>query len=825
MAKFQFYPTDLSYKVIRDRAAIYMYGRTTDGKQICIVDEDFEPYCYVVPKTTADMNTLKQRIKEVRDDKKETFEVIKTETVTKIFGVKERTAIKVVTNLPKAIPTLKDQFRDLPDVESVVEADILYTRRYLIDKKIVPLLLTDVEAEALSNRTEKTRVPIFKATSIQQTSNDTLSDLRILGFDIETYNPAGKVSDPERFPIVMIALYGASKGETFSKVITSKRFKTDHDYVEFVEGEAELIERFKELVAEYGPDILTGYYSDGFDFPYILKRASKYKIKIDINLDYEHPVSTRGKLSGVETTGIIHLDILSFIRRILSRKMKTDSFTLDNVAEELLGEKKDDVDIEKLAEYWDEASDKLSDFAKYNLKDAKLTFDLCEKVLPNIIELVKLVGQTIKDTSKMPFSQLVEWYLMRRSSDFNQFIPNKPGHKTLTERMHKRVQGAFVFEPVPGIYDNVVVFDFRSLYPSIIVSHNISIETLNCDCCTDTERVPIEGYDLRFCKKREGFFSSVLEDVIKRRMRVKEIMKNADPAKKVFLDARQESLKVLSNSFYGYLGFFGARWYAKDCARSVTAYGRHYIHKVIDTAEAQGLRVLYSDTDSVFLHLGDKPEKEALKFADNINAELPGLMELEFEGRFPRALFVAIKDSELGAKKKYAMIDDNNNMTIKGFETVRRNVSNIAKDTQKEVIRILLKENNKEKAVNFVKDVIQRLKDKKIPTDQVIITTRLSKPIEQYDAIGPHVAAAKRLEKRGNEIYAGMKIEYVIVTGKEKIRDRAKLPDEVKDGQYDVDYYLNNQVLPALEQILDVFDEDIHEIAEGKEQSKLGSFF
>jgi len=822
MPKLQFYPIDLDYKVVRGKALVYIYGRTIEGKQICVVDEDFQPYFYVVPNKKTSISQLKEELTGFsikKDDS--TFEIVKAEPVKKILLGKEVEALKVITNLPKAVPVLREEIKNKASVMNILEYDIPYTKRYLIDKKITPLVLTDADAELINDRAERSRVPTFKAKKIIQSANESLEELRILAFDIETYNPEGRITVPEKHPIVMLSLYG----KDMRKVLTWKRFKTDLDYIEFLDGEAQLIERFKELVNEYAPDLLVGYYSDGFDMPYIIKRGEKYKIKMDISLDYEPVTFQRGRSKAIDTTGIVHVDILNFILRVVSKKMKTDSFTLNNVASELLGEKKDDVDINKLAPAWDAASDDLSDFAKYNLQDSKLTHDLCEKVLPNLIELVKLVGQSIKDINRMAFSQLVEWYIMRRADDFKQFIPNKPHNTDLEERRAYRFQGASVYEPKPGLFEDVVVFDFRSLYPSIIVSHNISIETLNCDCCEKKEKVPLPGTNIWFCKKRKGFFSTVLEEIITRRMRVKEIMKTADDKKRVFLDARQESLKTLGNAFYGYLGFFAARWYNKECAMSVTAYGRYYIQQVITTAKEKGFTVLYSDTDSIFLHMEKKTEKAALNFCEEVNAKLPGMMELDYQGKYKRALFVAMKDAEGGAKKKYALIDDKNKMTIKGFETVRRNVSNIAKQTQEKVIRLVLQDNNPKKAFEYVQQVVKDLRDKKIPTEDVSIPTQLTKSIEAYGNVGPHVAVAKRLQAKGVEIYSGMIIRYVVTAGKEKIRDRAKLPEEVKQGEYDPDYYINNQVIPAVEKILEVFGYGAGEIAGEKKQSKLGAYF
>ncbi|GAI26580.1 unnamed protein product [marine sediment metagenome] len=176
-----------------------------------------------------------------------------------------------------------------------------------------------------------------------------------------------------------------------------------------------------------------------------------------------------------------------------------------------------------------------------------------------------------------------------------------------------------------------------------------------------------------------GFLPIIIGDLISRRARIKEIIKEK---KDIMLEARSESLKLLANAFYGYLGFFGARWYSIECARSVTAYGRYYINRVIEDAEKNEFKVIYSDTDSVFLNLGKKTEEDALKFVEKINETLPGIMELEYENFYPCGIFVSAKEGHYGAKKKYALLGKDGNIKITGFETVRRNWSFIAKQAQ-----------------------------------------------------------------------------------------------------------------------------------------------
>jgi DNA polymerase I len=812
-ARVQFFPLDISYKEVDGRPVIYLYGTTAEGKQICVTDSMFEPYFYALPKEGAELAGKIEKI-EV-EGKRGSYRVTRTEVVTKKLLGEQVTALRIVVNLPRAVPAIKEVIGQWDSIAALYEYDIQYVRRYLIDKGITPMTLLEAEVEPA---TARTKVPVFKAKSVEQFSDDTLTAPRILAFDIETYNPLGSNIDTGKNPIIMIGFYG----KNYRKVYTWKRFRSAHKYVEFVNSEAELIERFKEVLDAYKPDVITGYFSDGFDLPYIMERAKKYKIRLDVNLDYTEMRARRGRRITTQMSGIVHLDLLSVIRRTLGSTMATDSYSLNSVAEEVLGERKHEVRVEQLAQVWDNSPEELDEFCAYNLKDAELTYRLCQKLLPQIIEMVKIVGLPMVDVATMGFSQLVEWYLLRQAPGFNELAPNKPGHDLVRERRGQSYKGAFVYEPKPGRYKDIVIFDFRSLYPTIISSHNISHETMDCSCCRDTaEHVPGDGSHW-FCTKKRGFIPIVIDDLITRRMRIKEMMK--DSSEHTLLRARQDTLKLLANSFYGYLGFFAARWYNLECARSVTAYGRHYIQRVIERAQKEDFKVLYSDTDSIFILL-EHEKQDTTAFIEGINRELPGLMELEYEGFYPAGLFVSVKAGATGAKKKYALVDDSGSLRIKGFEAVRRNWSFIAKEAQRRVIEIVLKEDDTQKALQHVRKVIADLRENRVSLDRVVIHTQLQKHIEEYDAVGPHVKAAMRMKNRGIDVQPGAVIEFVVVKGKGRVGDRVRLIDEAEQSDYDSGYYINNQLIPSVERIFQVLGVEPEELVASKDQKKLEGFF
>lgn len=406
MPKVQFYLMDITYKIIDGKAIIYLFGRGTDGKQICLIDKNFKPYFYALVEGNV---FLEKEIMSINVPMTggAAF-ATNVETEKKKVNGRDATLVKITANIPKGVPLLKDEVRKLSSVEEVFEYDILFVRRYLFDKRITPLCLIEAEGDL---STERSRVPVIEISSIKQISDEVIPKPKILSIDIETYCKHQGVINPKKDPILMIALYGPG----ISKVITYKEFKHKHDFLEVVSSEEELLSRFKDIVLKYKPDIITGYYSDGFDFPYIVERAIKYKIELDIGLDYSK-LKIDGKVEKkASITGMIHLDALRFIQRVVGRSLKTDSYSLENVSQELLGEGKHDIDIGQLANTWDEGSDKLADYAYYNLVDARLTHEIMEKIMPNLVELSKIICLPPTDVSRMSFSALVEWFIIKKA--------------------------------------------------------------------------------------------------------------------------------------------------------------------------------------------------------------------------------------------------------------------------------------------------------------------------------------------------------------------------------------------------------------------------
>lgn len=819
MQKIKFFPVDFGVELNSSgKAIIQIFGNTIDGKKICVFDSTINPYFFVIPKQNPEELADKLLDINIVNDEESFYVVDATIIEGYKFNNKSVKAIKVTVNTPKAIKVIKKAIEIKIANVDFAESDIPFIRRYILDKKITPLGLTEVEGDIIDRSDIRIDFGV-NADSIQPFGDDFFDNPRMLAFDIEVYTQEKRYPIKERDPLVMISFFG---NDGFKKVITWKKFKTNLDYIEFVDDEPSLINRFVNVINEYNPDYLVGYFTDGFDLPYVKARANKYELKLKFR-NSRLKISRRGNYGSAKLKGIVHLDIFKFIKSIMSGSLKLENYTLGEVAKELLNERKIDANIEEIGVIWDESPEKLEIFCEYNLKDSELTLKIAEKILPNLNELVKLADMPIFNVCRIGYSQLVDAYLIKRCREYKELFPNKPDYSMISERRVGTYKGAFVFNPVAKLYQKLVVFDFQSLYPSIIVTYNISPLTLVNNGGYTTPEIDLDNGKkvVYHFSNEEGFIPTVIRDIIIRRRRVKELIK--EDRFNPILDARSYALKTVMNAAYGYFGFFGARWYSRECAEAITAFGRKHIQDVIKQAQDNGFMVIYSDTDSIFISLEDKSKEQSLELLEQINNKLSGLMELELENFYTRGIFVMKKNEAVGAKKKYALISEDGRIKVRGFETIRRDWSGIARQVQKEVLNYLLRDNSPEKAFQYVKNTINDIKNNKIEKSLMIIQTQLKKNIESYDLIGPHVIVAKHMKELGLYVAPGVIINYIVAPGKGKISDRSFLPEETQE--YDPNYYINNQIIPSVERIFDALGYNVEELLKDKEQSSLDKYF
>lgn len=791
---------DIDYTIQENEVSIRVYGKTDTDEAVKIIDSDFKPYFYAVPQEDADLEELRENVEE-RDfqEDSEELEVTEVEIVEKKLSKDKRKVLRIQTTVPPNVPKLKNKLWDMEAVRECREFDIPFYRRYMIDKNLRTGEWYEIEGEGLEDDSEN--VYVVKSWKKQEQKIPSLSSI---AFDLEVYQDK----------IIMISAWTDNE----KKVYTTEEI--GRDFVETFEDEKEMIEAFIDYINTEDFDVVLGYNTDEYDFQVLRERAEELNLTLSMSRNSERmKFNRRGRFSGARLKGRPHLDLYAFVSHVLGQGMDSETLDLDSVAEELLDENKDDMTWEEMKQSWKDKED-LEEFADYALKDSELTYKLGEQIVPQIMELARITGLTPFDACRLTYGQLTENYLIREAYQRNILVENRPSQDKRRKRQRQGAySGGFVYTPDAGLYEDLVTLDFRSLYPTVIVAHNISPDTLNVDECSDS--FEMEEFDYSFCQDKEGFFPELVRNLVEDRYKIKNKMKEEEEgtSEHQALYSEQQAKKILANSFYGYLGYNGARWYSREAAEATTYMGRKYIEDTIEEAEEDGFEVVYGDTDSVFLQK-DNIMDEIHGFLDEVNSQLPEFMELEFEGFFKRGFFTSTESGE-GAKKKYALMDENGGLKITGFEQVRRDWCPLAKQTQKKVLRKVL-EDNVEDAVEEVIETVETLREGDVPTEQLRIYTTLTKPPEEYDSTAPHVEAVKKAKERGDDIEPETTVAYVITRGSGNISSRAELLKYAEN--YDPEYYIDNQIIPVAYRVLKEFGYSENRLKGEATQSGLGRF-
>lgn len=788
---------DIDYSITNEEVAVRIYGKTKTEGAVKLVDDNFRPYLYAIPEENEEATELK---KDVQDrnfkNEGEELEISSVEVMEKHLRREKREVVRVETTVPPNVPKIKNELWDMEKVKECREFDIPFYRRYMIDKDLRTGEWYSFEGKELEEG-------VYKVESWKKEEKET-PNLEKVAFDLEVYQDQ----------VIMASLYS----EDGKKVFTTEDI--DKDFVKTFKDEKELINNFIEYINDKDFDIVLGYNTDEYDFQVLRERAEELNLTLSLSRNDERmKFNRRGRFSGARLKGRPHLDLYAFVSHVLGQGMDSETLDLDSVAEELLGENKDEMSWEEMKQSWEDKED-LERFAEYALKDSELTYKLGDQIVPQILELARITGLTPFDACRLTYGQLTENYLIREAYQRDILVENRPSQDKRRKRQRQGAySGGFVYTPDAGLYEDLVTLDFRSLYPTVIVAHNISPDTLNIEDCD--ESFEMEEFDYTFCQDEEGFFPELVRELVEDRYKIKRKMKEAEEGSSNYrsLYSEQQAKKILANSFYGYLGYNGARWYSKESAEATTYMGRKYIEDTIEDAEDEGFEVVYGDTDSVFLQKENIME-DIDGFLDDVNSNLPEFMELEFEGFFKRGFFTSTESGE-GAKKKYALMDEEGNLKITGFEQVRRDWCPLAKQTQKKVLQKVL-EDDIEEALQIVIETVERLREGDVPTEELRIYTTLTKPPEEYGSTAPHVEAVKKAEERGDDIEPETTVAYVITRGTGNISSRAELLEYAEN--YDPEYYIDNQIVPVAYRVLKEFGYSKNRLKGEATQSGLGRF-
>ncbi|KAF7356852.1 DNA polymerase [Mycena venus] len=838
-----------------------MFGVTKDGHSVLANITGFLPYFYVAQPRgfkEDDLEPFRRHLNGLVPGTGDKEAVVKVELVSKRSLWQYRgddwiPFIKLTIANPKTLPKVRDEYLSLAKYSmklifgyprafernecryqffsteapiSTFESNIAYTLRFMIDTKVVGMNWIEVPAKKytiLSGKDKKSHCQLEINVNYDgfishapEGEWSSIAPLRILSFDIECAGRKGIFPEAEVDPVIQIANMVTRQGEqkpfirnvftlnTCSHIVGSQ--------VLTFKDEAKLLQTWSDFVNEVDPDVVIGYNIAGFDFPYLLDRAKALKANNFPFLgrlknhrteakDTHFSSKAYGQRDSKETQleGRLQLDVLQYMQR----EHKLRSYTLNAVCAQFLGEQKEDVHHSVITELQNGTPESRRRLAVYCLKDAYLPQRLLDKLMcfVNYIEMARVTGVPFNYLLARGQSIKVLSQLFRRANDEGYVIPALKGEGT-----DEQYEGATVIEPKKGYYDApIATLDFSSLYPSIMMAHNLCYTTLldrstvdRLGLVKDVDYITTPNNDMfATTKKRKGLLPMVLEDLISARKRAKaDLKKETDPFKRAVLDGRQLALKISANSVYGFTGATIGKLPCLEISSSTTAYGRQMIEKTKQEVEAEycianghthDAEVIYGDTDSVMVRFGPMDLERVMALgseaAELVTAKFVKPIKLEFE------------------KKKYDKMD------TKGIETVRRDNCRLVSTVIETCLHKMLINRDVKGAEEYTKQTISDLLQNKVDMSQLVITKALSK--SDYAAKQAHVELAERMKKRdaGSAPALGDRVAYVIIKGMKGAAAYEKSEDPLyvleNNVPIDTKYYLENQLSKPLLRIFE----------------------
>ena len=820
------------------------------------------------------MEYIKMEFRTI-ENMKACYDMLNRDHIVKIEGLDKRIYLKTHEHEPSITPLLK--FFAVSHLPTVGWVDVM----------VPPVDESEKETFA------EYEIDEYKCSykALRKSNYEGFCSPKVFTFDIEAYshiyNAMPNYTDPtnEIFQIsVLITQHKVTENYLLS---IGNPTPIPGTTIRKYDTELALLKGFFQIIREERPNIILGYNSLGFDLKYILRRCtppptkgkkedsgtSTYNLQKEVyGLNYftlhttkctEHTESWQSSAFGKQDLTILNIDgvVLIDLYPIIKRDFKLTNYKLDTVAEHFLGAHKDPVtpkDIFKTFESKDPA--KLAWIGKYCVQDAFLTYSLFEKlqIWLGMCEMAKTTKVPVmflftKGQQVKIYSQLLEY------AQLHDYVieSNMVNYEDISYK------GATVYAPEPGMYHDVLAFDFASLYPSIIISHNIDYTTLvrdddfsipdehchifewseheNCEHdpnCPEkirkSDKVYCGNFRYRFLKHEifgRGIIPTIISDQLDARKRtrkelalLKERLDNREEEKMSeeefqflslkadVLEERQKSYKVNANSMYGVLGARKGYLPMLPAAMSVTYVGRQSIKKASHYIEQEHKgTILYGDTDSCFCMFPEtdlmKLHQLAIQISQETQKLFPAPMKLEYEGKIYKDFFILSKKRYMArACNEYGIMSPK--IMKKGVQTQRRDSTKLLKMIYDKAIEHIMDGMTYTEMMTYLNDHFQGMFTMQYPDKYYTITKSLSK--EVYKSKPPQMIIAERMRRRGKQVPVGSRIDYVITTqGGYKAGQCDKIEEDVYFRTYrsvfqlDYLYYVEHQLLNPLEEIVE----------------------
>jgi len=667
------------------------------------------------------------------------------------------------------------------------EDDIRPHERYLMER-----FITAGANLTLSTNINQSTKP-FKNATIKL--GNYKPNLRWLSIDIET--------DMKAHDLYSIGIYGVDIRRVF--MVGEGVLSKDIDIEYYVDGRA-CLQAFLQLISDYDPDILLGWHVVQFDLWVLHKMAKRWRLPLKLgragqSVYWREDVNDNHRY--ISIPGRVVLDGIELLKTAF---YNFESFSLEFVAQQLLGQGKllhGSGRGEEIGDLFQ--SDKVQ-LAKYNVRDCELVWQIFEhtKLLDFAIERSQLTGLLMDRRGGSVAS--FEFAYLPKLHRAGYVAPN------LGELRSDIISpGGYVMNSQPGIYEHVLVLDFKSLYPSII--RTFCIDPCGFWQAQQSDRSKcIEGFNEAYFVREGHILPGIIAELSEAREQAKR--NNNAPL--------SQAIKIIMNSFYGVLGSTGCRFFDPRVCSSITLRGHEIIQRTRDWIESEGYKVIYGDTDSVFVWVSKAEHSEqALEVGQELSKglntwwrkklkedfKIESFLEIEFETHYRRFLMPTMRGSEQGSKKRYAGLVETPKgpkLIFKGLESVRTDWTLLARQLQEKLYHLIFMGVSYQ---SFIKDELAKLRSGE--SDHLLVyKKRLRRHLHEYQKnIPPHVRAAQQLAAAGGTVRRGDWVEYVItLNGPEALA--------LKSSPLDYDFYIDRQMAPVADTILHFLGTSFDEIVD-----------
>ncbi len=768
-----------SYQAVDDGVVVELFGRTRDGVATVARYYGFRPY-FVLTEPTAE-----SRARLEADP-----EIVQVEEIETWVGGRNRPAIKVTLHRPWLVPDYRENYRRSGDDTSVLACDIPFVHRFLYDKHLGLTVAFEAEDEPPEVRARYTVPNVVRIVTSERDirpAEPFRPSLRVLSFDIEN-----AIRERTIYTICGVAEGGGKERRTF-------RLGDG--------GERRILEQFVRIVEEDDPDVITGYNIGGYDIPLLLERAKALGLPgILLGRERTAPRASGGGDRLWKVTGRIVADAWWAARRELRPKQES----LQYVSRTFLGDAKLDVDRRNITAEWERDRDRVMEYCEHDA-DLALRILLKLRSIDKAADLATVAHLPLEEGLNGRTSVFVDSLLIPLADADSVGVP--PTHRAGRDAP---IEGGYVHGIRPGIYRWVVVLDFKSMYPSIIIADNLCFTTLS------PEGTIVAPSGARFLRPevRKGIIPKILSDLLADRDRFRRLGREASaPELAGYYDGLQNAVKVLMNSFYGVLASSFYRFTNKEIGSAITAFARDAITTIIKALEADGHEVVYSDTDSVFVRSPVASLEGSREFGESIARRFTHEgVTFEFQSVY-EAFF------SHGAKKRYVgrTVWPREETVVRGYETRRTDAFDYQSDALLEVFDLVMKSDT-EGAVRRSRELVQAVREQKVPVDRLVIA-RSVRAEGEYNASTkdalPFLRVFRQLQKEGYDVIPGMRVAWVVT-------DSRKSPQEIEpwiEGrpftkEPDWEYYAD-RVAQTLARVTEVFDWDAAALLRGSHQRRL----